>query len=127
MRLDNGAGTTRHVQWLGEPDPRYNENEGGHRNAEGNYTDGEVRVGSHNLVVGAGHTYGSNGSLLGGYNNALLDKALRFFLGKRAWPREHGQPSLAAWTTGPPRPTRAFQVGTPTPHPATELPSLEDS
>ena len=73
LRLDNGAGTTYGTSnGLGNLILGYNESEGGHRDAEGNYMDGELRVGSHNLVVGAGHTYGSNGSLLGGYNNALF-------------------------------------------------------
>ena len=73
VRLDNGAGTTYGTSnGLGNLILGYNESEGGHRDAEGNYMDGELRVGSHNLVVGAGHTYGSNGSLLGGYNNALF-------------------------------------------------------
>ena len=73
VRLDNGAGTTYGASnGLGNLILGYNESEGGHRDAEGNYMEGEVRVGSHNLVVGAGHTYGSNGSFLGGYNNALF-------------------------------------------------------
>ena len=54
-------------------------------NADGNYMEGEVRVGSHNLVVGAGHTYGSNGGLLGGYNNSLFGQGSAIFLGKRSW------------------------------------------
>lgn len=83
VRLDNGAGTTYGVSnGLGNLILGYNESEGGHRDAEGNYMDGEVRGGSHNLVVGAGHTYGSNGSLLGGYNNSLFGQGAAVLSGQ---------------------------------------------
>ena len=83
VRLDNGAGTTYGASnGLGNLILGYNESEGGHRDAEGNFMDGEVRVGSHNLVVGAGHTYGSNGSLLGGYNNSLLGQGSAIISGQ---------------------------------------------
>lgn len=83
VRLDNGAGTTYGVSnGLGNLILGYNESEGGHRDAEGNFMDGEVRVGSHNLVVGAGHTYGSNGSLLGGYNNSLFGQGSAILSGQ---------------------------------------------
>ena len=83
VRLDNGAGTTYGASnGLGNLILGYNESEGGHRDAEGNFMDGEVRVGSHNLVVGAGHTYGSNGSLLGGYNNSLFGQGSAILSGQ---------------------------------------------
>ena len=83
VRLDNGAGTTYGTSnGLGNLILGYNESEGGHRDAEGNYMEGEVRVGSHNLVVGAGHTYGSNGSFLGGYNNALFGQGASILSGQ---------------------------------------------
>lgn len=83
VRLDNGAGSTYGTSnGLGNLILGYNESEGGHRDAEGNYMEGEVRVGSHNLVVGAGHTYGSNGSLLGGYNNALFGQGASILSGQ---------------------------------------------
>ena len=83
VRLDNGAGTTYGASnGLGNLILGYNESEGGHRDAEGNFVDGEVRVGSHNLVVGAGHTYGSNGSLLGGYNNSLFGQGSAILSGQ---------------------------------------------
>lgn len=71
VQLDNGSGTTYgESNGLGNLVLGYNEDEGGHRNEEGSLMSGEVRIGSHNLVVGAGHSYGSNGGLLGGYNNS---------------------------------------------------------
>ena len=83
VRLDNGAGTTYGTSnGLGNLILGYNESDGGHRDAEGNFMDGEVRVGSHNLVVGAGHTYGSNGSLLGGYNNSLFGQGSAILSGQ---------------------------------------------
>ena len=83
VRLDNGAGTTYGASnGLGNLILGYNESEGGHRDAEGNFMDGEVRIGSHNLVVGAGHTYGSNGSLLGGYNNSLFGQGSAILSGQ---------------------------------------------
>ncbi len=83
VRLDNGAGTTYGASnGLGNLILGYNESEGGHRDAEGNFMDGEVRVGSHNLVVGAAHTYGSNGSLLGGYNNSLFGQGSAILSGQ---------------------------------------------
>ena len=83
VRLDNGAGTTYGASnGLGNLILGYNESEGGHRDAEGNFMDGEVRVGSHNLVVGAGHTYGSNGSLLGGYNTSLFGQGSAILSGQ---------------------------------------------
>ena len=83
VRLDNGAGTTYGASnGLGNLILGYNESEGGHRDAEGNFMDGEVRVGSHNLLVGAGHTYGSNGSLLGGYNNSLFGQGSAILSGQ---------------------------------------------
>ena len=83
VRLDNGAGTTYGTSnGLGNLILGYNESEGGHRDGDGNYMEGEVRVGSHNLVVGAGHTYGSNGSLLGGYNNALFGQGASILSGQ---------------------------------------------
>lgn len=83
VRLDNGAGTTYGASnGLGNLILGYNESEGGHRDAEGNFMDDEVRVGSHNLVVGAGHTYGSNGSLLGGYNNSLFGQGSAILSGQ---------------------------------------------
>ena len=83
VRLDNGAGTTYGASnGFGNLILGYNESEGGHRDAEGNFMDGEVRVGSHNLVVGAGHTYGSNGSLLGGYNNSLFGQGSAILSGQ---------------------------------------------
>ena len=83
VRLDNGSGTTYGASnGLGNLILGYNESEGGHRDEEGNYVDGEVRVGSHNLVVGAGHTYSSNGSLLGGYNNSMFGQGASILSGQ---------------------------------------------
>lgn len=83
IRLDNGTGTTYgESNGLGNLILGYNEDEGGHRNEEGSLVAGEVRVGSHNLVVGAGHTYGSNGSLLGGYNNSLFGQGAAILSGQ---------------------------------------------
>ena len=83
VRLDNGSGTTYGTSnGLGNLILGYHESEGGHRDPEGNYMDGEVRTGSHNLVVGAGHTFGSNGGILGGYNNSLFGQGASIVAGQ---------------------------------------------
>jgi len=83
IRLDNGTGTTYgESNGLGNLILGYNEDEGGHRNEEGSLVAGEVRVGSHNLVVGSGHSYGSNGGLLGGYNNSLFGQGASILSGQ---------------------------------------------
>ena len=93
VQLDNGGGTTYgEANGLGNLILGYNEEEGGHRNAEGALMAGELRTGSHNLVLGAGHSYASNGGLLGGYNNSAFGQGASL-LG--------GQASLAsgAWSS----------------------------
>ena len=93
VQLDNGVGTTYgEANGLGNLILGYNEEEGGHRNAEGALMAGELRTGSHNLVLGAGHSYASNGGLLGGYNNSAFGQGASL-LG--------GQASLAsgAWSS----------------------------
>ena len=93
VQLNNGMGTTHgEANGLGNLILGYNEEEGGHRDAEGALMAGELRTGSHNLVLGAGHSYASNGSLLGGHNNTAFGQGSSI-LG--------GQASLAsgAWSS----------------------------
>ena len=83
VRLDNGTGSTYAASnGLGNLIVGYNESEGGHRDEGGNFSEGEVRVGSHNIVVGAGHTYGSNGALVAGYNNSLFGQGASILSGQ---------------------------------------------
>lgn len=72
LQLQNGQGTTyESPNGLGNLILGYHEEAGGHRTLEGDFMDGEVRTGSHNLVLGAGHTFTNSGGILGGYNNTM--------------------------------------------------------
>jgi len=63
----------------------YNESEGGHHDQTGAIVDGEVRTGSHNLILGAGHTYEANGAFVGGYNNSALGQGASLFSGQSSF------------------------------------------
>lgn len=72
LQLQNGQGTTyESPNGLGNLILGYHEEAGGHRTLEGDFMDGEVRTGSHNLVLGSGHTFTNSGGILGGYNNTM--------------------------------------------------------
>ena len=72
LQLQNGEGTTYETpNGLGNLILGYHEEAGGHRSVAGDLMDGEVRTGSHNLVLGSGHTYTNSGGILGGYNNTM--------------------------------------------------------
>ena len=70
VQLVNGSGSTYGTSnGLGNLVLGYNEEDGGHRDSTGTLVDGEVRMGSHNMVLGGGHSYAGNGGLIGGFNN----------------------------------------------------------
>ena len=70
VQLVNGDGSTYGASnGLGNLVLGYNEENGGHRDSTGTLVDGEMRMGSHNMVIGAGHSYAGNGAFLGGFNN----------------------------------------------------------
>ena len=73
VQLLNGASNTYGTSnGLGNLILGYNEVEGGHHLADGSLAEGEVRTGSHNLVIGSGHSYAANGAIVGGLNNTSL-------------------------------------------------------
>ena len=70
VQLVNGSGSTYGTSnGLGNLVLGYNEEDGGHRDSTGTLVDGEVRMGSHNMVLGGGHSYAGNGGLIVGFNN----------------------------------------------------------
>jgi hypothetical protein len=86
VQLTNGTETTYgESNGLGNLILGYNESEGGHHDNTGAIVSGEVRSGSHNLVLGAGHTYQSNGAFVGGYNNSALGQGASLFSGQSSY------------------------------------------
>ena len=83
LQLMSGAGNTYgEANGLGNLIVGYNENEGGHHEPNGGIVAGEIRTGSHNIVLGSGHTYSSNGAFVGGYNNSALGQGASLFSGQ---------------------------------------------
>lgn len=83
LQLTNGEGSTYgESNGLGNLIVGYNEIEGGHHEVNGALVAGEVRTGSHNFVLGAGHTFTSNGAFVGGYNNSALGQGASLFAGQ---------------------------------------------
>jgi len=75
LQINNGSGVSYGVQnGVGNLILGYNEVEGGYHLPDGSLAAGEVRTGSHNVILGPGHTYTANGGLVGGYNNTLSSK-----------------------------------------------------
>ena len=72
VQITNGSGSTHDTaNGLGNLLLGYNEASGGHFSSDGTLIPGEDRSGSHNLIVGSGHSYTSSGGVLGGHNNTL--------------------------------------------------------
>lgn len=83
VQLVNGEGSTYgEANGLGNLIVGYNEIEGGHHEPNGVIVAGEVRTGSHNIVLGSGHTFTSNGAFVGGYNNSALGQGASLFSGQ---------------------------------------------
>ena len=83
VQLINGAGATYNSpNGLGNLILGYNEEEGGHHNEDGTFADSEIRTGSHNLVIGSGHTYGGSGAMVGGHNNTSFGLGASIFSGQ---------------------------------------------
>ena len=83
LQVVNGLGTTYgDSNGLGNVFVGYNEEEGGHHEPDGNFMAGEIRTGSHNIVLGAGHTFSHNGAFVGGYNNSALGQGASLFSGQ---------------------------------------------
>ena len=83
LQLVNGEGNTYgEANGLGNLIVGYNESEGGHHEPNGALVAGEIRTGSHNIVLGSGHTYVSTGAFVGGYNNSALGQGASLFSGQ---------------------------------------------
>ncbi|MDA0728733.1 MAG: hypothetical protein O3B70_02480 [Bacteroidetes bacterium] len=75
LQINNGSGMSYGSgNGLGNLILGYNEVEGGYHLPNGDLAAGEVRTGSHNIILGPGHSYTTNGGLVGGYNNTLSAK-----------------------------------------------------
>lgn len=75
LQLTNGSGVSYGVHnGTGNLILGYNEIEGGYHLPNGDLAAGEVRTGSHNVILGSGHSYTHNGGILGGTNNTLSGK-----------------------------------------------------
>lgn len=83
LQVVNGEGSSYgSSNGLGNLILGYNEEEGGHHEPNGNLAAGEIRSGSHNLILGAGHTFASNGAFVGGYNNTSLSDGASLLSGQ---------------------------------------------
>ena len=93
----------------------YNEIEGGgYHLPNGDLAAGEVRTGSHNIVLGSGHSYTHNGGILGGTNNTLSGKGATVLGGQSSLASGNFASVLGGLTTAPWEGSAAFQGDTPT-------------
>ncbi|PCJ79923.1 MAG: hypothetical protein COA49_10240 [Bacteroidetes bacterium] len=71
--VNNGSGSTYgEVNGLGNIIIGYNENEGGFTDIDGGIHADDLHTGSHNLIIGPGHTFTSTGGIVAGRNNTIL-------------------------------------------------------
>ena len=71
VQLTNGMESTYGTpNGLGNLILGYNEEEGNHHLSSGSLAEGEIRIGSHNFILGVGHSYASNGNFIGGFNHS---------------------------------------------------------
>jgi hypothetical protein len=71
--VSNGTGSTYgEVNGLGNIIVGYNEKEGGYTDGDGGLHAQDIHTGSHNFVIGPGHTYTSIGGIVAGRNNTIL-------------------------------------------------------
>ena len=75
LRITNGSGSTYQTNnGLGNLIIGYDEYENGYTDSDGVLHLLDEKFGSHNFVIGAGHTYLGNSSIVAGRNNAILNQ-----------------------------------------------------